>query len=246
MCAHTMTIDGDGGDEIEAYLARPDGRRAARRRGRHPPHARLRPGDQGDRPAVRRARLRRGLPEPVLARGARRRRPTTPRPPPAPTAACPTSGWSATSAGAAALPAGAARRRNGKVGVIGYCSGGRQCVLAACSLDLDAAVDCYGAFVTGTPPEGFPLKVTTSSTSCRDLRCPLLGLFGEEDTYPSPEQVAELDEILTAHGKTYEFHSYDDAGHAFFAVDRPVLPGRRPPTTAGSGSPPSTPTTSGG
>ncbi|MCW2497886.1 MAG: carboxymethylenebutenolidase, partial [Jatrophihabitans sp.] len=34
---------------------------------------------------------------------------------------------------------------NGKVGVIGYCSGGRQSVLAACNLDLDAAVDCYGA-----------------------------------------------------------------------------------------------------
>jgi carboxymethylenebutenolidase len=41
---------------------------------------------------------------------------------------------------------------NGRVGVIGYCSGGRQSVLAACNLDLDAAVDCYGAFVTGTPP----------------------------------------------------------------------------------------------
>src|SRR5437764_9145222 len=48
---------------------------------------------------------------------------------------------------------------NGKVGVIGYCSGGRQSVLAACNVDLDAAVDCYGAFVGGTPPEGFQLKV---------------------------------------------------------------------------------------
>src|SRR6185437_16556472 len=48
---------------------------------------------------------------------------------------------------------------NGKVGVIGYCSGGRQAFLAACSLPLDAAVDCYGAFVVGTPPEGMPLKV---------------------------------------------------------------------------------------
>ena len=42
---------------------------------------------------------------------------------------------------------------NGKVGVIGYCSGGRQAFLAACSLRLDAAVDCYGAFVVGEPPE---------------------------------------------------------------------------------------------
>jgi carboxymethylenebutenolidase len=49
----------------------------------------------------------------------------------------------------------------------------------------------------------------------------LLGLFGKEDSYPSPEQVAELDEILTANDKPHEFHSYDDAGHAFFAVERP-------------------------
>jgi carboxymethylenebutenolidase len=49
-----------------------------------------------------------------------------------------------------------------------------------------------------------------------------LGLFGKEDSHPSPEQVTELDEILTAHGKAHEFHSYDDTGHAFFAVDRPA------------------------
>ncbi|HLH27951.1 MAG TPA: dienelactone hydrolase family protein, partial [Acidimicrobiales bacterium] len=36
---------------------------------------------------------------------------------------------------------------NGKVATIGYCSGGRQSFLAACSLQLDAAVDCYGGFV---------------------------------------------------------------------------------------------------
>ena len=48
---------------------------------------------------------------------------------------------------------------NGRVATIGYCSGGRQSFLAACSLPLDAAVDCYGAFVVGTPPAGMPLKV---------------------------------------------------------------------------------------
>jgi carboxymethylenebutenolidase len=110
---------------------------------------------------------------------------------------------------------------NGKVGVIGYCSGGRQSVLAACNVDLDAAVDCYGAFVTGTPPDGFPLKVTNLVDQLPNLRAPLLGLFGKEDSYPTPAQVAELDEILTANGKPHEFHSYDDAGHAFFAVERP-------------------------
>jgi carboxymethylenebutenolidase len=111
---------------------------------------------------------------------------------------------------------------NGKVGVIGYCSGGRQSVLAACNVDLDAAVDCYGAFVTGTPPEGFPLKITNVVDQLPNLRAPLLGLFGNDDSYPSPEQVDELEQILTDLGKPHEFHRYDGAGHAFFSVDRPA------------------------
>jgi len=110
---------------------------------------------------------------------------------------------------------------NGKVGTIGYCSGGRQSFLAACSLDLDAAVDCYGAFVVGTPPEGLPLKVTPIVHLTKDLSCPLLGLFGVEDQYPSPDQVDELEQALIANDKPYEFHRYEGAGHAFFAVNRP-------------------------
>jgi carboxymethylenebutenolidase len=111
---------------------------------------------------------------------------------------------------------------NGKVGVIGYCSGGRQSVLAACNVDLDAAIDCYGAFVTGTPPEEFPLKVTNLVDQLPNLRAPLLGLFGNDDKYPTPEQVDELDEILTREGKPHEFHRYDGAGHAFFSVNGPM------------------------
>jgi carboxymethylenebutenolidase len=109
---------------------------------------------------------------------------------------------------------------NGKVGVIGYCSGGRQAFLAACSLPLDAAVDCYGAFVVGTPPEGFPLAVKPLLDIAGQLSCPLLGLFGAEDTHPSPDQTAELAQTLDKLGKAHEFHTYPDAGHAFFAVDR--------------------------
>ncbi len=109
---------------------------------------------------------------------------------------------------------------NGKAGVIGYCSGGRQSVLAACHLDLDAAVDCYGAFVTGTLPEDFPLKITNLVDQLPNLRVPLLGLFGNEDAHPSPEDVDELEQILTAENKAHEFHRYDGAGHAFFNVDR--------------------------
>jgi carboxymethylenebutenolidase len=110
---------------------------------------------------------------------------------------------------------------NGKVAVIGHCSGGRQSVLAACNIDFDAAVDCYGAFVVGTPPDGYPLKVSGLEDQLANLSGPLLGLFGNDDSYPSPEQVAELDRLLTEHGKPHEFHSYDGAGHAFFCTDRP-------------------------
>jgi carboxymethylenebutenolidase len=109
---------------------------------------------------------------------------------------------------------------NGKVGTIGYCSGGRQSFLAAVSLQLDAAVDCYGAFVTGEAREGTTMVPIVDKTP--DLSCPLLGLFGNDDQYPSPAQVDELEEALKANGKNYEFHRYPDAGHAFFSVNRPA------------------------
>jgi carboxymethylenebutenolidase len=85
---------------------------------------------------------------------------------------------------------------------------------------VDAAVDCYGAFVTGTPPEGYPLAVTNLVDQLPNLRCPLLGLFGNDDAAPSPAHVDELEQILTREGKTFEFHRYDGAGHAFFSTDR--------------------------
>jgi carboxymethylenebutenolidase len=111
---------------------------------------------------------------------------------------------------------------NGKVGVIGYCSGGRHAFLTAVSLPVDAAVDCYGAFVVGIPPDGFPLKVKPLVDRTPELRCPLLGLFGNDDVFPTPEHVDELEAALKDAGKPYEFHRYDGAGHAFFAVDRPA------------------------
>jgi carboxymethylenebutenolidase len=111
---------------------------------------------------------------------------------------------------------------NGKVGVIGYCSGGRQSFLAACSLPLDAAVDCYGAFIVGSPPDGMPLKVTPILGLAGNLSCPLLGLFGADDKFPTSDETAELSKVLDEHGKPHEFHTYDGAGHAFFSVDRPA------------------------
>jgi len=110
---------------------------------------------------------------------------------------------------------------NGRVATIGFCSGGRQSFLAACSLDLDAAVDCYGAFVLTAPPDEFPLRIGPLGDRVGDLGCPLLGLFGADDQYPGPDEVTEFERVLTAAGKEFEFHSYEGAGHAFFNTDRP-------------------------
>jgi carboxymethylenebutenolidase len=109
---------------------------------------------------------------------------------------------------------------NGKFGVIGHCSGGRHAFLAACSLPFDAAVDCYGGYVVEDPPEG--RNIAPIVHLAPDLSCPLLGLFGVEDKFPSPDAVAKLDAELTKLGKPHDFHSYEGAGHAFFSVDRPV------------------------
>ena len=111
---------------------------------------------------------------------------------------------------------------NGKAGVIGYCSGGRQAFLAACSLPLQAAVDCYGAFVVNEAPEGLPTPVRPILHLAPSLSCPLLGLFGADDQYPSPEETAKFAAELERLGKPHEFHTYKGAGHAFFAVDRPA------------------------
>ena len=111
---------------------------------------------------------------------------------------------------------------NGRVGVIGYCSGGRQSYLAACTgRGLDAAIDCYGGGVVAKPEELTPRQPVAPIELTRDLQCPLLGLFGVEDTRPSPADTAKTKEALDKFGKTYELHTYDNAGHAFFAVDRP-------------------------
>ena len=217
--ATTVRIRGHGGDEVEAYLARPEG--DARRGGVVVIHHM--PGfDRGTKEIVRRfAELGYDAVCPNLywrdAPGAR----------PDDAAAKVRAGGGVPDERLVGDVAGASAylralpTSNRKVGVIGFCSGGRQSVLAACHLDLDAAVDCYGAYVTGTPPAGFPLKVGNLVELLPSLRPPLLGLFGDEDQYPSLEQVRELEEILTANDKPFEFHSYPGAGHAFFSPERP-------------------------
>jgi carboxymethylenebutenolidase len=220
MQAETVRIAGHGGDEIEAYLARPLDRG---------PHGAVvvihhMPGFDRQTKEI----TRRFAAEGYLALCPNLYSREAPGASPDDAAAAVRAAGGVPDERLVGDVAGAARylralsSSNGKVATIGYCSGGRQSFLAACSLELDAAVDCYGAFVVGSPPEGVPhLKVTPIVVLTPRLSCPLLGLFGADDQHPSPEQVAELEQALKAHGKTYELHSYEGAGHAFFAVDRP-------------------------
>ena len=108
----------------------------------------------------------------------------------------------------------------GKVGVIGFCSGGRQAYMVACKLDVDAAVDCWGGRVIAKPEDLSERQPVSVIDMTPDMRCPLLGIFGNDDSSPDPEQVNRTEEVLKAQGKDYEFHRYDGAGHGFFAADR--------------------------
>jgi carboxymethylenebutenolidase len=112
---------------------------------------------------------------------------------------------------------------NGKVGVIGFCSGGRQAFLAACDVPtLDAAVDCWGGSVLPQPAsEGRPAGQGVIYRA-GDMSMPLLGIFGNDDLNPDRDQVDEIARVLTELGKDHTFHRYDGAGHAFFVTDKPV------------------------
>ena len=111
----------------------------------------------------------------------------------------------------------------GKVGVIGFCSGGRHAYMMACKLDIDSAVDCWGGAVTPSERWGksaahpvAPIELTSQ------IHVPVLGIFGNEDQFPTPAEVDQIEAALKNAGKEYEFYRYDGAGHAFFAHDRPM------------------------
>ena len=106
---------------------------------------------------------------------------------------------------------------NGKVGVIGMCSGGRHAFLAACSVDgVDAVVDCWGGGVVASKEQLSPARPVAPIDYTERLGCPLLGIFGNDDHSPTPEQVDIHEQALKKCGKNYEFHRYDGAGHGFW------------------------------
>jgi carboxymethylenebutenolidase len=112
---------------------------------------------------------------------------------------------------------------NGRVGVFGSCSGGRHAYIYACQRDdADACADLWGGRVV-MPASDLNAKTPTAPIDMTpDLHCPLIGIFGNDDRAPSPEQVDQHEAALKAAGKDYEFHRYDGAGHGFNYWDRPI------------------------
>jgi carboxymethylenebutenolidase len=112
----------------------------------------------------------------------------------------------------------------GKIGAIGFCSGGRHTLLFACSSsEVDAAIDCWGGFIHRATPdaETTPARPTPVLDLVPSLHCPLFGVFGVEDQNPAVALEAELKQRATAAGKTVTTKIYQDAGHAFLADYRP-------------------------
>lgn len=106
--------------------------------------------------------------------------------------------------------------QGGKIGIVGFCFGGRVCYLAASAVpQLAASAVFYGGNIGAALGDGpSPLERTG------DISCPVLGLFGEEDANPTPDDVAKIDAEMTRLGKAHEFHSYAGAGHGFHCEAR--------------------------
>ncbi len=112
---------------------------------------------------------------------------------------------------------------NGKIGVIGGCSGGRHAFLVACRVKgFNAVVDCWGGRVIMSKEELTTQMPVSPIDYAADLNIPLLGLFGNDDQNPSPEKVNQQEAELKSLGKHYEFHRYNGAGHSFWSYDRPA------------------------
>jgi carboxymethylenebutenolidase len=112
---------------------------------------------------------------------------------------------------------------NSQVGIIGTCSGGRHALLVASRAPgFNAVVDLWGGGVVASQEQLTPKQPVAPIDYTKDLQVPLLGIFGNEDQRPSPADVDKHESELKKQGKPYEFHRYDGAGHGFWYYDRPA------------------------
>jgi len=98
--------------------------------------------------------------------------------------------------------------RTDRVGITGFCMGGRVSYLAACALPdkIRAAVPFYGG--------GIPIDRTAT------LKAPVLAFFGGDDPFIPLDQVKALEAEAARLGKSLEVHVYPKAPHGFFCDER--------------------------
>jgi carboxymethylenebutenolidase len=107
---------------------------------------------------------------------------------------------------------------NGKVGIVGFCWGGRVTMLSAAKVkEIDAASAYYGRITAPAKTENQPESPMDLVAS---MKAPLLGNFGETDTGITKD-VEPFREALKKEGKTAEIYVYNGAGHAFNNDTRP-------------------------
>ena len=105
-----------------------------------------------------------------------------------------------------------------RIGVTGFCMGGRVAWLMAASNSVfKAVVPYYGGHIM--LPWGDATQAPFDLTS--NISCPMMFHFGATDGNPSPEDQVKLDAELTRLGKPHEFFSYPGAGHAFMDFTNP-------------------------
>jgi carboxymethylenebutenolidase len=104
-----------------------------------------------------------------------------------------------------------------RLGVMGFCRGGRNVWhYSTHNPDLKAGVAFYGTLIDRNDA-----SPKSSIDLAPEVKEPVLGLYGADDTGISVEQVKNMDAALTAAGKTAEFHIYPGAPHGFHADYRP-------------------------
>ena len=104
-----------------------------------------------------------------------------------------------------------------RLGIIGFCRGGRTVWhYSTHNPDLKAGVAFYGSLIDKN--EAAP---KSSIELAPEIKEPVLGLYAGADAGIKVEQVMEMGTALKANGKTAEFYVYPDAPHGFHADYRP-------------------------
>jgi len=97
-----------------------------------------------------------------------------------------------------------------KLGVTGFCMGGRLSFLTACALpdEIAASAPFYGG------------GIVNHLDQADRIHCPMSLFFGEQDPYIPMDQVRQIGAKLEQLGKSYQLKSYPGADHGFFCSER--------------------------